>query len=126
MTPEENELLKSVKELRIALYDLTRVLEKDYIKREEIERRYSTKEGSLRRYWSAILILLCVIFLAYMGSIITVSGCFLDEAPHPAACSAIPGYDDANARNDQIMKQFENMQKMLKQIHAEQRRTNRR
>lgn len=118
MTTEE-QLLRTVQELRRDIASLASALDRDYMKRDEIRRNYTPRDVAWRRFRMLVLVVVGSLFLSYFGAITTVSACFLDQPPHASVCSAIPGYDESMEDNERIMKEFQKIQDMLRELRAE-------
>lgn len=100
-------LTEAVKQLTEVVRLLDRTMKDDYPKRNEVERNFVSKEQSFRRLFYMIGFILISIFLSYVVTVATISGCFLgSDQEHPAACGMLPGYKDSIKQNREIMHQF--------------------
>lgn len=100
-------LTEAVKQLTEVVRLLDRTMKNDYPKRHEVERNFVSKEQSFRRLFYMIGFVLISIFVSYIVTIGTISGCFLgSDQKHPDACGILPGYKDSIKQNKQILKQF--------------------
>ena len=113
ITPE---LLESVNKLRGGVVALTNVLEEDYPKREEVERRFTKKKTFYRGLGLAALMFVIGVVASYFVTFSTLSVCFLTADQNPSGvCKVIPGYEESLARNDTLLHRFQTLVKTTKQ-----------
>lgn len=104
------ELLKSVNDVRVGISALVKVLEDEYPKREEVERRFTKKKTFYRVILFGVAMFVTSIIAAYFVTFTTLSVCFLTPNQNPnGVCSIIPGYSESLARNDTLLHRFENL-----------------
>jgi hypothetical protein len=110
-TVPEQALHEAVVELRAAILALTELIEREYPNREEVEKRFTKKKTSQRRWLLVLAMIPVMILVSLFGSAATVSYCFLSDGgyEHPGACGLIPGYNKAVEANDVLIKQFEQL-----------------
>lgn len=109
--PEQ--LLQAVRELTRVVEELKDTLE-EYPKRGEVEEKFATKAESKTRRNKALAIGLTITFISFFASFVvtvsTVTTCFLsDEARSgkaPATCNLLPGYPEAQADNQRILREL--------------------
>jgi hypothetical protein len=110
-TVPEQALHDAVTELRAAILALTELIQREYPNREEVEKRFTKKKTSQRRWFLVLALIPIMLVVSLFGSAATVSYCFLSEGgyEHPGACGVIPGYNEAVDANDVLIKQFEQL-----------------
>lgn len=104
-------LEQAAKELHAAVLALSEFVEREYPKRKEVERRFQTKSSSTKRLVGIIVLILVAVSLSYISAIGTVSSCFLGGLKHPEVCQLMPGYQESQTRNEQIILEFRELQK---------------
>lgn len=109
----EEELVEAVSNLTVTVRKLDELLRNDYPKRQEIERRFLSKQESTQRIRLVLILALIPIFVSIFASIAftltTVSGCFLNGRPS-SACKFIPGFEEAQQRNERLIGEFQKLQ----------------
>lgn len=111
MSPDrESELVRSIQSLRVVVTTLTEVLETEYPDREEVARNYTTKKQSWQKLIAGLTILALSLPVAVLSSSGIVSVCFLGDLEHPSVCKAIPGYTEADTRNQGLVREFRTLQ----------------
>jgi hypothetical protein len=107
----EQDLQRLAQEARAAVAGLQRLLERDYVKRDEAEKQFMLKKVSQRRWFAFLLMIPLALGVSFFVTIGTVSSCFLggDGQAPPAACKVIPGFEEAITRNEGVMLQFQGL-----------------
>lgn len=108
--PETRELISAVNRLNETSQELNRTLKEDYPKRREIEHRFITKEASRIRVKILVAAILAASVLSFFTTVTTVSTCFLGDPDHPYPCNWMPGYEEAQQQNREILREFRNLQ----------------
>lgn len=108
---EQEDLRRLSQEARAAVVGLQRLLERDYVKREEAEDQFILKKVSQRRWFAFLLMIPIALIASFFVTVGTVSSCFLggDGETPPKACQVIPGFKEAIKRNDVVMLQFQGL-----------------
>jgi hypothetical protein len=98
-------------ELHLTVIALTELLEREYPKREEVEQNFISKNTGRKRWIVAVCFVLATTGLAFLGTIGTVSTCFL-QGTNPTMCNVLPGYSDTQLRNRKIVSEFRHLQEV--------------
>src|SRR3954471_8564853 len=85
-------------ELHSTLIAIRELIEREYPSRKEVERRFVSKHKSQQRLGVLLLVILISGALSFIGTVSTVSTCFLGDSDHPSACQAMPGYKESEDR----------------------------
>lgn len=100
--PEET-MQQAAQELHRAVLALTELIEREYPSRREVERRFTTKESSLKRWYLVMALILVSSFISFVSTVTTVSVCFLGDSDHPDICEVLPGYKESEQRNQDLI-----------------------
>lgn len=98
-------------ELHMTVIALTELLEREYPKREEVEQNFISKNTGRKRWIAGTLFVFLTTGLAFLGTIGTVSTCFL-QGTNPTMCNVLPGYADTQLRNRKIVSEFRRLQEV--------------
>lgn len=124
----EKQLQDAVQELHAVVLALKELLEREYPRRDEIERRYLDKydlAAKTRKNWIIVAVMgLVMLFTGFFASVTTVSYCFLGSAQDGGrpVCEVIPGYEQSLEVGKQRLKIFE---EMIGTMERNERRINR-
>ena len=112
-----DDLVSAIRELNAATVSLRTLIAREYPTRKEMEREFVRKDDTKRRMTIVMLSLLISSLVCFVGTITTVSTCFLDEGPtHPAICNVMPGYSDAIKRQKDFEDSYENLQRQVRDL----------
>lgn len=107
-TSLEQDVKTMIREVRVLTSTLA-----EYPKRQEVHEKYVSRRESKQRIALVMVVLLFSLAVSYFVTISTVSTCFLGgDDSHPGLCTLIPGYDEAQQRNTDILKQFQELVKI--------------
>ena len=105
-------LIQATRELVAEVRTLKDRVERDYANRSEIEAKYASKYTVSKRRTQAIIILFLAIVASYFITVGTTSYCFLDQAAATHGyCQILPGFDETQARNAELVHEFRELQK---------------
>lgn len=91
-----------IREVRVLTATLS-----DYPKRAEVHEKYVSRRESRQRLVLVLTFAVISLVFSYFVTISTVSTCFLGgDGEYPGLCKLIPGYEEAQQQNDDILKQF--------------------
>ena len=108
----ERTLNEAADEIHAAVREMRTLITQEYPTRREIERRFMAKSQSNARIWAVAVAVASSLILSYFVTISTVSTCFLGSASdgHPAVCNLMPGYAEAQRTNQELLRQFVELQ----------------
>lgn len=85
----------------------------DYPKRQEVHEKYVSRRESRQRLVLVFAFAAISLVFSYFVTISTVSTCFLGgDGNYPGLCKMIPGYEEAQTKNDEILQQFRHLVEM--------------
>lgn len=101
----EKTMRQAAEELHAAVTALHELIEREYPSRREVERRFVRQDTAHRRWAIVLAMVVASAFISFIGTVATVSTCFLGDPQHPAACNWLPGYEEtAESHRDATME----------------------
>jgi hypothetical protein len=94
-------LTRAVTELTRVVTSLDELLRRDYPKRSEIERRFTSKGTTRRAIMWAVVVAIGTVIGCFAISTGAYAVCFTG-VDNPGICSVVPGYQDRIDRRDEI------------------------
>lgn len=109
----EQTLHDAITELRSAITALHELIDREYPRRSELERDFTSRQTSQKRWLLVVALLPISLIISYFASVTTISTCFLGKievgSKPPAVCRVIPGYTASIERNNLLIEQFERL-----------------
>lgn len=118
MTDDAETLTKIVGELNRNVVTLTKVLQDDYPKRTEIERRFQSRLDARKHLTRIILAMLITVVGCYAVSTGAYAVCFVGE-DNPNGCRLLPGYEDRIDRRDEINRQNQLLNERISRLERQ-------
>lgn len=104
---------EAARELHLAVVALQELIQRECPSRWEVERRFQSKAGSTQRWHLALVLILVSALLSFIGTVTTVSTCFLRPVEDiPGVCGWLPGYDETQKRNQRIIERFDQLREI--------------
>jgi hypothetical protein len=107
----EKTLKDLIVETHAAIVLLRELIDREYPDRAEVERRFTRKGESNRKLAFGLVLMFITVVLSYFMTVTTISSCFLGGAEHGRACNVLPGYKESVNRNNDLIKQFIELQR---------------
>lgn len=115
MNEVNSELTQAVRELNTSVSQLRQVLQDDYPKRTEIERRFISKLEQRKHLTRMTFVALVTVAGCYVTSTGAYAVCFVGDE-NPDICSVVPGYEDRLDRRDELNKQIQELQTKVRRL----------
>lgn len=106
---------RAARELNAAVLALQELIRREYPSRREVERRFLSKESQSKRWVIVLVLVVMSAMISFISTVTTVSSCFLQPPSQTAAaCNLMPGFKETQRRNQQIIDNFNQLDKITK------------